>query len=766
MSQLVDEPCQQLSVTLACILDGPTGIAFVRSYEPCRRQGFAADFLDEWDGRLDTTPCRLALVQIYTILQRQNGTIEGRNSQIRKLMKRDMTWAPHFRDVSAHFLLKQQADIEGTPEASPIRSAKTRKKRKHKKHAPGPMQAFMHAYLPYLRSKYTEMPRGALFKEAHKDYKHWLITGECSMPNMQNLCKVVRAAKTSVKSGGVAFGARKRNRAKPESTSSAPTASTTAIVSAAPCSSTAIPAPAWLTGEQALELRAHQEATQKNAQDASDLALLIKSWQADQLSRDTLGSTNIQGLACSPNHGQHLPPMSTDSPIAYIEFSPPSLAMAEQVLSQHRRPNTLIAEVDSAWEKIAQGIRSRDLPKLPKAKAKSVKPCYYAQFCVCNSPEGRLLAHMVACCMKALRDLLRKGTQGRLAYDQGLATMLICPEEASQQQQVRSGSWAHLGYGNLNTSRFTVTPLRLDSTVGDTIFLRPVCPEQKANPLNLWKFFRLCKLTKCSNTRLHVLIAALDTSEEQFHPFQCDLIKALLPNPGITKTFWGLDAPHRIPVGPPGANPFIARPLAGGEEVELLPLEDLSNEECELLTTGTIHRAFRDVERWVQEFELSDSDTECPAPEHGAPPGPGGSAAPPPPAPVAVPARPRNTGPRRPRRPTYIIAGIGKIIYDPDKDSLGMHCNKHGAACKVNRVCHKDPMGYLLAWLLAGQESCITTRKQHFDLRRAIDADYNLRNTARVLYEDDEALTGAFATEHGNGEEPHGIVDSDNEALA
>ena len=158
MSQLVDEPCQQLSVTLACILDGPTGIAFVRSYEPCRRQGFAADFLDEWDGRLDTTPCRLALVQIDTILQRQNGTIEGRNSQIRKLMQRNMTWAPHFRDVSAHFLLKQQADIEGTPEASPIRSAKTRKKRKHKKHAPGPMQAFMHAYLPYLRSKYTEMP--------------------------------------------------------------------------------------------------------------------------------------------------------------------------------------------------------------------------------------------------------------------------------------------------------------------------------------------------------------------------------------------------------------------------------------------------------------------------------------------------------------------------------------------------------------------------------------------------------------------------------
>ena len=93
-----------------------------------------------------------------------------------------------------------------------------------------------------------------------------------------------------------------------------------------------------------------------------------------------------------------------------------------------------------------------------------------------------------------------------------------------------------------------------------------------------------------------------------------------------------------------------------------------------------------------------------------------------------------------------------------------MHCNKHGAACKVNRVCHKDPMGYLLAWLLAGQESCITTKKQHFDLKPAIDADFDLRNTARLLYEDDEALTGAFATEHGNGEEPHGIVDSDNEA--
>ena len=168
VSQLIDEPCQQLSVTLACILDGPTGIAFVRSYEPCRRQGFAADFLDEWDGRLDTTPCRLALVQIYTILQRQNGTIEGRNSQIQQLMRRSMTNAPHFRDVSAHFLLKQQAEIEGRPpaKAPQFRSARTRKKRKHKKHTPGPMQAFMHAYLHYHRSKYRDAQRSPVERGA------------------------------------------------------------------------------------------------------------------------------------------------------------------------------------------------------------------------------------------------------------------------------------------------------------------------------------------------------------------------------------------------------------------------------------------------------------------------------------------------------------------------------------------------------------------------------------------------------------------------
>ena len=46
---------------------------------------------------------------------------------------------------------------------------------------------------------------------------------------------------------------------------------------------------------------------------------------------------------------------------------------------------------------------------------------------------------------------------------------------------------------------------------------------------------------------------------------------------------------------------------------------------------------------------------------------------------------------------------VGQLVLDMSGASLAAHCRGHGhGQCRLNRVLHKRPLGYLVAWLLDG----------------------------------------------------------------
>ena len=97
-------------------------------------------------------------------------------------------------------------------------------------------------------------------------------------------------------------------------------------------------------------------------------------------------------------------------------------------------------------------------------------------------------------------------------------------------------------------------------------------------------------------------------------------------------------------------------------------------------------------------WEPPTSGEEDPEPPHPPPPEPPRSDEedhePPPPPPPPPPPEPREAaGPW-----DQIITDLGKFILDPHTLSIGCHCRRH-TGCGINKVGHKQPIGYFMAWL-------------------------------------------------------------------
>ena len=54
----------------------------------------------------------------------------------------------------------------------------------------------------------------------------------------------------------------------------------------------------------------------------------------------------------------------------------------------------------------------------------------------------------------------------------------------------------------------------------------------------------------------------------------------------------------------------------------------------------------------------------------------------------------------------FQVEHYGKLVYDKSRKSYGAHCDclHHKKPCRANRVLSKLPIGYLIAWLLAGED--------------------------------------------------------------
>ena len=111
------------------------------------------------------------------------------------------------------------------------------------------------------------------------------------------------------------------------------------------------------------------------------------------------------------------------------------------------------------------------------------------------------------------------------------------------------------------------------------------------------------------------------------------------------------------------------------------------------------------------------------------------------------------------KRPVYADDGktcIGFLFKNRFSGSIDAHCgNGHGADCVIHRVAKKKPIGYLVAWLLAGAEEGCKRRSQHMDMRKDRDDGEpmceSLRKKARDMASVQSQLDVFFQLERDEG---------------
>ena len=103
-----------------------------------------------------------------------------------------------------------------------------------------------------------------------------------------------------------------------------------------------------------------------------------------------------------------------------------------------------------------------------------------------------------------------------------------------------------------------------------------------------------------------------------------------------------------------------------------------------------------------------------------------------------------------------------RFVLDESSVSVGVHCWRHG--CRLNKVMHKRPCGYFLAWLIAGEslEPGDDNRQAHLDMKFELGpsggASLAKRRAARRKGLSDASLRQLFEWE-GEGLARHGVLD-------
>lgn len=111
-------------------------------------------------------------------------------------------------------------------------------------------------------------------------------------------------------------------------------------------------------------------------------------------------------------------------------------------------------------------------------------------------------------------------------------------------------------------------------------------------------------------------------------------------------------------------------------------------------------------------------------------------------------------------------AFVGFLVYDVTGRKFDAHCGCRShrglPKCHIHRVISKRPLGYLIAWLIAGREE--QSRGEHFAMRLERGDDdpvgFAARVQARALAKSQSSLAMFFELEavyqpqRGDGEEP------------
>jgi hypothetical protein len=447
-----------------------------------------------------------------------------------------------------------------------------------------------------------------------------------------------------------------------------------------------------------------------------------------------------------------------------IEWRIPASTMAKRGLAGNKRSIAktlnLRGILREAWKERHAGVRSADLRKIT-APTEEVVACFVAGFCMCDD-RGKDIRKVVSAIYGALAEWLKKGQPHRKLYDSA-RTVLRIHRKRHRARLRQSDLWIHLGYGNLNSFVFTGLVLDIGGIVNDgASYLEAVAGRR---PVNLWKALQSFNSATDWDMQAWQLSDAPDAIRHaEFLPGLN--IQAVQCDPPLLAKIWRRHGPRRrkLAITREPRNIVAAGDACsddeddddegdgsghdeGPAELEDRPYQpfDEDDREGDDGTMGPLAAALRALEDIVEEplddwdIAESEADVDLPPDESqlddlgggdGVGPAPDGpDVFPPPPRPLAlVPldgaaGRPRHGNAGRHydgQGPLEVIdlPGLARFVLDPATNSIGCHCPYHGRTCRVNRVAHKYPVGYFMAWLQsAPQFTEPEARDLHFRAR-------------------------------------------------
>ena len=207
-----------------------------------------------------------------------------------------------------------------------------------------------------------------------------------------------------------------------------------------------------------------------------------------------------------PGLGFHASPAGCDAEmkLRVVDLVPPGELLAKMLLcgragrpqqDEHTRLGATQETLLAAWEKLHQGVKAADLPKIPKRTC-TLKVCYFAGFCICHRRFTNLRS-VVRNWQKCMRKFLfDKDGDPRKFYDLSALVVYLTPRPAGPGDSAQGAVWAHLSFANLNTMRMTLTSMdeitqgpeaRVAEDAGATVLQVP--RGYLYGGENMWRFF-------------------------------------------------------------------------------------------------------------------------------------------------------------------------------------------------------------------------------------------------------------------------------------